>query len=153
MLLIGYGNVGRGDDGLGPAFAERIEAAGLSGISVDLDYQLTVDHAPMVAEHDLVVFADALMGADAPFTFTPLEAGKAQGMGSHSLTPVAVLTLAATLFGKAPRAYVLGISGHDFGEVKEGLSEEALANLALAEEFFRGWWARESAGGAMPQPV
>ena len=37
MLLIGYGNAGRGDDGLGPAFAERIEAAGLPGVDVDID--------------------------------------------------------------------------------------------------------------------
>ena len=48
-LLIGYGNPGRGDDGLGPAFARRIAARGLPGVTVEIDYQLTVDHALMIA--------------------------------------------------------------------------------------------------------
>ena len=41
---------GRGDDGLGPAFAERIAARGLRGLPVDIDYQLTVEHALQVAD-------------------------------------------------------------------------------------------------------
>lgn len=146
MLLIGYGNAGRGDDGLGPAFAERIEAACLPGVVVDIDYQLTVDHAPMVARSELVVFADAMMDEDsATFRFAPLHAGGVETMGSHSLSPEAVLTLAETLFGTAPPAFVLGIAGHDYGEVKEGLSAEALRNLELAEAFFLDWHAHQMA--------
>lgn len=141
MLLIGYGNAGRQDDGLGPAFAARIEAAGLDGLKVDIDYQLTVDHAPMVAGTELVVFADALMGGDEPFTFTPLAPGDVQNLASHALTPAAVLTLASTLFGKVPEAHVLGIAGVEFGQVQEGLSAFAKGNLELAESFFLDWHA------------
>lgn len=153
MLLIGYGNAGRQDDGLGPAFAARIEVAGLDGVEVDIDYQLTVDHAPMVAEADLVVIADALMGGDEPFTFTPLVPGDVQNLASHALTPAAVLTLASTLFGRVPEAYVLGISGVEFGQVQEGLSATAQGNLELAEHFFLDWHAnrqpRRAARAAM----
>lgn len=140
-LLIGYGNKGRLDDGLGPDFAARIEAMGIPGLDVDIDYQLTVEHAAMAAERDLVIFADALMGSAAPFEFMPVTPDLDANLGSHALQPPAVLALCQTLFGKAPRAFVIGISGRDFGEVGEGLSAEADANLTLAEQFFTKWFA------------
>ena len=147
MLLIGYGNAGRGDDGLGPAFAERIAARQLEGIEVDVDYQLTVDHALAIAGVDRVVFADAMMDGEAPFQFYALEPGRVEGMGSHSLTPPAVLSLTKTLYGKTPEAFVLGIAGHDYGEVKEGLSADALRHLDAAEAFFLQWL--ENPGAAL----
>ncbi|MBU1174444.1 MAG: hydrogenase maturation protease [Alphaproteobacteria bacterium] len=148
-LLIGFGNQGRGDDGLGPVFAERIEKLAPKGLAIDIDYQLTVDHAPMVAEADLVIFADAEIGAAGSFSFTEVKAEGAVGMGSHELSPQAVMTLAKTLYGREPPAYVLGISGWDYGEVKEGLSAEAEAHLEAAETFFVDWYAsREPAANA-----
>ena len=42
VLLLCYGNPGRLDDGLGPAFGEVLERESLPGVTVDLDYQLTV---------------------------------------------------------------------------------------------------------------
>lgn len=143
-LLIGFGNQGRGDDGLGPVFAERIEKAAPDGLVIDIDYQLTVDHAPMIAEADLVVFADAEIGAKEAYSFTPVAAEGAAGMGSHELSPQAVLTLAQTLYGTVPPAFVLGIAGWDYGEVKEGLSDEAKNNLDSAEAFFLDWFAKQA---------
>jgi hydrogenase maturation protease len=140
MLLIGYGNLGRGDDGLGPAFTGRVERLNLPLLEIDTDYQLTVDHALAVSGATSVVFADALIGATRPFTFDRVEATGVADLGSHSLTPVSVLSLAATLYGKRPEAYVLGIAGYEFGAIKEGLSAEALENLALAEAFFVEWY-------------
>jgi hydrogenase maturation protease len=140
-LLIGFGNQGRGDDGLGPLFAERIGRASPPGLSIDIDYQLTVDHALAVSAADLVVFADAAIGAEGSFSFVTVEATGAAGMGSHQLSPQAVLTLAKTLYGCEPRAFMLGIAGWDYGEVKEGLSAEATAHLDEAEAFFLDWYA------------
>jgi hydrogenase maturation protease len=141
MLLIGYGNAGRGDDGLGPAFAERISAARLPGCRVEIDYQLAVEHALQVAEAESVLFVDALMGGDAPYGFARVRADRSSDLGSHSLQPEAVLTLAETLYRKTPPAFVLGIAGESFGEVAEGLSATALENLDLAEAFFIDWFA------------
>jgi hydrogenase maturation protease len=144
MLLIGFGNQGRGDDGLGPIFADRIERRNLAGLDIDADYQLTVDHALLVSGADRVVFADALMGSNQPFSFEKVDTGEASDMGSHSLTPAAVLSLAATLYGHSPEAFVLGIAGYVFGDVREGLSREALGNLDLAEAFFLEWHSGQS---------
>ncbi|MDX1782001.1 MAG: hydrogenase maturation protease [Thalassovita sp.] len=139
MLLIGYGNPGRGDDGLGPAFAERVEQAGLPGVTVMIDYQLTVEHALALVGADRVVFADALMGGEGPFRFIRAEPATDANITSHSLSPEAVLTLARTLYDADPAAHVMGITGQEFGEVKEGLSDTAQRNLDRAVAFFLDW--------------
>ncbi|WP_420413575.1 hydrogenase maturation protease [Roseibium sp.] len=146
MLLIGYGNPGRGDDGLGPAFSETMAAKGLPSWEIDTDYQLVAEHAFDVSQHDLVVFADAEIGASFPYSFREIKPGAPEVLGSHSLVPETVLALCQTLYGAEPRAYLLGISGKDFGEIKEGLSAEAQANLVKAEGFFLDWAGKLSAG-------
>ncbi len=139
MQLICYGNPGRGDDGLGPAFAAKLEARNLPEVNVTADYQLTVDHALQIAEARRVVFVDAQVRSDTPYCFAQVRPAPSHDLSSHSLSPAAVLALAANLYNAAPESYVLGISGAEFGEVKEGLSAEAERNLVVAEEAFLGW--------------
>ncbi len=139
ILVIGYGNPGRGDDGLGPALAAGIDALGLQGVTVDSDYQLTVDHASLIAAHDVVVFADAMIGLDVPFCLTPIGKTQPETLGSHQVSPEAALALAGLLFGHAPPGWVLAMGGDEFGEVKEGLSPRAAKNLGLALDHLRAW--------------
>lgn len=150
FLLIGYGNPGRGDDGLGPALAAEIEALGIPGLTVDIDYQLTVDHAVLIASHDLVVFADAMIGLAVPYRFAVVDAAQPATLGSHQVSPEAALALAGLLFGHAPTGWMLAIGGAEFGEVKEGLSQLARANLAGAVAFLRGWFDAEPEAGLLP---
>lgn len=139
-LLIGYGNPGRGDDGLGPAFARRIAARQLPGLSVEIDYQLTVDHALMAAQAERVVFADAALDAEAPFYFRPVGGTATGALGSHSIGPDDAVALARLLFGAAPQGFVLGLRGAAYGEMRDGLSEAAAESLAAAEAFFLAWY-------------
>ena len=139
-LLIGYGNPGRGDDGLGPAFARRIAARQLPGITIDIDYQLTVDHALMISEAETVVFADAALGAEAAYYFRPMDESVGEALGSHTVTPQAALALARLLFGAAPRGFMLGLRGEKFGEMAEGLSTVASNSLDAAQAFFLDWY-------------
>jgi len=141
MLVIGFGNPGRMDDGLGPAFAERILAEGLPQVEVQQDYQLTPEHALALAGVDRVVFADALIDSREPFEFTRLVPSDQGDLSSHSLSPATLLALATTLYGASPEAHVMGISGVDFGEVQEGLSPQATRNLERAVAFFTEWAA------------
>ena len=143
MLLIGYGNPGRGDDGLGPAFSEGMAARDLPGLEVDTDYQLGAEHALAISGHELVIFVDAEMGGSEAYSFRQIAPGAPEVLGSHSLVPETVLALCETLYGVRPTAFVLGISGYEYGEVKEGLSDKAAANLEAAESFFLEWLAGE----------
>lgn len=134
ILVIGYGNPGRRDDGLGPALAARVERFGWPGVTVESDYQLMIEHAVLVAGHDFVVFADAAadVPGDAAFYLRPV-APAAGGPGlSHHLSPPAVLQLAADCFETRPRAWVLGIRAVNLNAFGEGLTPGAQANLERA---------------------
>lgn len=135
VLLIGYGNPGRLDDGLGPALAEAIAQLALPGVTVDADYQLTVEDAQAAAEHDIVIFADAHTCGTEPFSFRPLRPEAAVSFSTHSVQPEAVLGLAQELFGARTRGFLLGIRGYDFNAFGESLSPQARANLAAATRF------------------
>ena len=135
VLVIGYGNPGRQDDGLGPALADALAERGIPGLTVESDYQLTVEDAADVAACDVVVFADACVCGPEPFTFRPVEGKRAVSFSSHSIAPEAVLALAHDLFGAATRGYVLGVRGYRFDEFDERLSERARANLGQALRF------------------
>jgi hydrogenase maturation protease len=136
VLVIGYGNPGRLDDGLGPALAERLAAGDdLPGVTVDAEYQLAVEDAAAVAEHDVVVFADAAVEGPEPFSFRPLEPRPEMSFTTHVLRPEALLAVAREHFQARTRAFMLGIRGHEFDEFGETLSERARANLDAAHEF------------------
>ena len=135
VLLIGYGNPGRLDDGLGPALAEAVGQMGIPGVTVDADYQLNVEDAAAVAEHEHVIFADAAVSGREPFFFRRVEPVPEGGLGSHTLEPGAVLALAHNVFGARTEGWALGIRGYAFDEFGERLSERALANLAAAAAF------------------
>jgi len=133
VLLIGYGNPGRLDDGLGPALAEEIARRGLPGVTVEANYQLTVEDAAQVAEHDVVLFADADAAGPEPFSVRRVEPGAAEpGWSSHSVTPADVLGLASRLFAARPPGWLLGIRGYEFDDFGEELSDRARANLDAA---------------------
>lgn len=153
VLVIGYGNPGRLDDGLGPAFAERLEERALDGVRVDANYQLAVEDAAEVAEHDVVVFADATASGPEPFFFRPVEASAALSFSSHSVKPEALLALAQDLFGARTRGYALGIRGYLFNEFGERLSPAARGNLAAALSFFETWLHHETARASGPAKV
>jgi hydrogenase maturation protease len=135
VLVIGYGNPGRQDDGLGPALAEAVEGLRLPGITVEADYQLTVEDAAAAAAHRYVVFADASVGGREPFCFRAVHPTARTSFSSHSVEPEAVLALARDLFRADTRGYALGIRGYRFNEFGETLSEEARENLAAALRF------------------
>lgn len=135
VLVIGYGNPGRMDDGLGPAVIEALDGLALEGVDVDADYQLIVEDAAEVAAHKVVVFADAAEAGPEPFFFRPVEPKGELGFSSHGCEPGQVMALAHELFKADTKGYILGIRGYEFNEFRESLSDRARANLVAATEF------------------
>ena len=131
VLLIGYGNPGRGDDGLGPAFANGMEAMGFSGVTVESDYQLTIEDAVTIADFDVVVFADADKSSAEPFYLYEIKPDMdLSSISSHLVTPQEVLGLAMELFGAHAKGYILGIRGYDFDEFKEEAQARGFTGVA-----------------------
>jgi hydrogenase maturation protease len=137
LLVYGYGNPGRGDDGLGPALALAFERVEPTLATVDSNYQLTVEDAAELAEHDVVIFADAAVSGPEPFGFERVEPGGGIGFSSHSVSPGSLVALTSELFGVKVEAYALGVRGYEFGELTEKLSLRAEANLGPALAFLR----------------
>jgi hydrogenase maturation protease len=135
VLVIGYGNPGRLDDGLGPAAVARLERDATPGVTLDADYQLTVEHAAQIADHDVVVFVDADTSGPEPFGFRRIAPAPAASFSTHSVQPEAALGLAHQLFNARTSGYVLGIRGYTFNGFGEALSDDAAANLDLAVRF------------------
>ncbi len=138
MLLIGYGNPGRSDDGLGPRLAEAVSEWELEGLETLWDYQLNIEHAADLSGADLVLFADAALEAPEPFGLSRLTPSNATHFSTHSMPPAAVLETCRAVYGRTPPAFVLALRGDSFEMGEEGLSEAAEGRLEAALSFLRG---------------
>ena len=141
ILVLGIGNPGREDDGLGPALAARIEALGLPGVDADANYQLNIEDAELCSRYAVVVFADAARRLRTPFRFTKLKLDAAAPLTSHALGPGMVLALCEKLYGRRPDARLLALRGHRWG-VKEGLTDAAARDLEAALAFLADFLGR-----------
>lgn len=135
-IIIGYGNPGRLDDGLGAAFVEIAEKWDLSDVETDSDYQLTVEYSAEIVPFQRVIFVDAAETGPEPFSFTRLRKGSSKPtFSSHHVNAAGVLALAADLFDVHPEAWLLGVRGYEFNLFGEKLSIKAQENLTKAGEF------------------
>lgn len=133
VIVIGYGNPGRKDDGLGPELVRRLENVPLKDVTLDSDYQLMVEDAYNIARHDKVIFIDADINGPEPFYFKKINPSKAYiGFSSHSVSPAVLLNLSEDLFNRKVEGYIMGIRGYTFNEFGEGLSPGAQKNLEEA---------------------
>jgi hydrogenase maturation protease len=137
VLVVGYGNALRADDGIGPLVAERLAGdPRLAGATVLARHQLTPDLALDVSGASLVVFLDAALGP-APGTFViepPVPAAGPAATWSHHLDPGSLVALAAELYGRAPEAVVVRV-GVGSLEAGEGLSPAVAAAVpGIADE-------------------
>ena len=131
ILVLGYGNPGRQDDGLGPAMAAGIDGLGWPNITAFDNYQLTIEDAQDVAEHDIVWFVDAAKVGPSPYDVRGLSASSTIEFTSHIIRPEVVLGIARQYFGKSPRAFLLAIRGYQFEFVEE-LTAGAIDNFHAA---------------------
>ncbi len=137
IVVFGWGNTSRGDDGLGPLLLQKIEDLGLAHVVTIEDFQLQLEHALDLKGADLALFVDASVVAPAPFSF--VETGPRLGLThtSHAMAPEAVLDVYSRVMGETPPpAFVLGMRGEGF-ELGSGLGATARDHLDAAFAFLR----------------
>jgi hydrogenase maturation protease len=135
VLVIGYGNPLRGDDGLGRVIAARVaESARPQGIEVVVAHQLTPELAESISRADLVIFVDA--AADLPpgqIRILPVVADTPCGHGSfaHHCTPNQLLTAAQALYAHRPEAWAITVGGEcwDYSETLSPAVERLVPRL------------------------
>jgi len=133
-LIIGIGNPGRTDDGLGPVLAETVENWKIPEVTTTIDYQLNIEHAGEIAEADLVIFIDASVNVSPPFSFYRVHPAAENEYTTHAMKPEAVLAACREVYGKLPPAYILAVRGDNF-DFGENLSPEASGYLKEAQRF------------------
>jgi len=157
VLIIGYGNPLRGDDGLAWRAIEMLAQSGLSPeVELLARHQLTPELAFLASQPETVLFLDAGVSTQAvKIRCEPVTPAKQAAIFSHELVPSAVLALAGELYGKVPRAFVISLRGEcfqhgetlspevlkalpEFVRIVAGLVEKAIGPYSVHQESFHG---------------
>ena len=140
ILIYGYGNPGRQDDGLGIEFVNRMEnwvsEVGVEGFEFENNYQLNIEDAEAIADKDLVIFADASEENIEDFCLSMVDGKAKLAFTTHAASPGYIVKLCKDLFNKEPLVLLLHIKGYEW-EFMEGLSDKAGENLAKALEYMK----------------
>lgn len=115
ILIIGYGNRSRRDDGVGWHIIERLQPLGLPDIELLSAHQLDVEFAETISHFDAVIFVDAAV-PESPHRITrrPVKGSFQSHAVAHYVTPADLLFLCQSLYGKQPEAVLFSIRGQDF---------------------------------------
>lgn len=118
LLVIGYGNPLRCDDGVGPKVAEAVEELHLPDVHTLVCQQLSPEHAEPIARARMVIFVDAAVDAPKEVQLRKLEPNETSQLMAHAADPRTMLALARDVFGHCPQAWWLTIPAVklDFGE-------------------------------------
>jgi hydrogenase maturation protease len=139
LLVVGYGNTLRGDDGVGQCIAIAIEAMGLPEVRTIVIHQLAPELAETISRIDTVVFVDAAVGIGNEVRVSELQPQNSAAMMAHAPAPGTLLALTRHLYGRAPHAWLLSIpvANLAFGEA---LSDLGKRGVATAVEIIRSRW-------------
>ena len=133
LLVIGYGNTLRRDDGVGVKVAEAVETLNLPGVHTLVCHQLTPELAETISQSRAVIFVDAAVDASGKVQLRPLEPAGTSQLMAHAADPRTMLALARDIFGRAPRAWWLTIPVEELGFGDE-LSPRAAEGFKVALE-------------------
>ena len=124
VLVVGYGNSLRGDDGIGWHAAGLLATdPRLAGVRVMAQHQLVPELAEDVSRASLVVLVDAAADGD-PGSISVRRIGSPPPTlitWSHHLTPETLAGLADALYGAVPPIVLVSVAAESFAE-GDGLS-------------------------------
>lgn len=154
LLVVGVGNPSRGDDAAGPCFVEHIaellsDDVRQGRLDVLTDFQLQIEHALDLKDRERVVFVDASVQVEPPFSFDRISPERDESHSSHAMSPRAVLEVHQRIFGLPPDAWCMAIHGQRF-ELGEPLSAATRSALSQALDHFVKWYRTEQ-GSPNPQ--
>ena len=138
VLIIGYGNPLRSDDGLGwYAAVQLFRSSASRDVEVLPCHQLTPDLAEPVSHADTVMFLDSTReGTPGEFRCREIQPAEGTPSFTHHLSPQVVLGLSRDLYGAFPHAWLLTVCGKCF-EPGESLSAEVAGRLPDLKERVR----------------
>ncbi len=135
-LLIGIGNSGRQDDGLGWALLDAIGSQPDLQAHCEYRYQLQIEDAELVSHFRRCIFIDASQSVLCHgFEYIDCQPALEFEFSTHKLSPESVLYLCQKLYHRSPTAKLLLIQGVSW-DLEIGLTQFAQSNLENALSFF-----------------
>lgn len=129
VIVIGYGNELRSDDGIGQRVAKTLHVSNVKSIAV---HQLTPELAEILANTDLVIFVDAcLMSESYQVQVQSLSPASFNVIAGHTADPRSLLALTQALYDYCPQAWWIKVPGVNF-ELGDRLSPIAETGVAIA---------------------
>lgn len=141
LLIIGYGNPDREDDGvawhilraltikMGLTAPESYEDEFPESENIDFAFylQLTPEIAEEITTYDYICFVDAHTGSiPEPVRLIDVESDFQHSPFTHHLTPQSLISICETIYKHKPEASLLSVLGHRFLFTRQ-LSEETKA--------------------------
>lgn len=143
ILVLAFGNPGRGDDALGPMLADRLEdwlaAQGRDDVEVIVDFQLNIEHALDLADRQRVLFVDARASGESGARLDAVSARADASYSTHAVSPQGLLAVHEQVIGETPpQAELLSLRGHSF-ELGDPLTVAARQALEAGWNGLLGW--------------
>ena len=116
VLILCYGNPLRGDDGVGWHAAEGLRAVIRDPhVEILALHQLTPELMEAISHADRVIFIDACVGpVPGEIQERQVEPQAGGAAFTHHITPAALMAGAMGLYGRAPQATLITVTGSDF---------------------------------------
>ena len=155
VVVIGYGNMLRSDDGVGGYVAERVaNDARFEGVTVLRRHQLTPELSLDISRAVLVVLVDASphlpAGTFAMERVAPSEEGGSRW--THRMEPATLVALARQLFGRAPEVHVVSVGALSL-DVGDGLTPVVEAAVPRVVDALADLIARETGSWVQPGDI
>jgi len=115
LVIFAWGNPSRGDDAVGPWFADHLRPLMGKGLKLVEDFQLQVEHLLDCQQGQLLLFIDARCDGGEDFRFEQVTPCHDLAHTSHALAPTELLGQYARVFKEQPPpAFQLTVPGNDF---------------------------------------
>lgn len=115
LVMFAWGNPSRGDDAVGPWFADRFRHREGENFTLVEAFQLQVEYLLDCRAADLLLFVDAHCGGGSDYRFGELKAAPVTAHTSHQLAPAELLAYYQQVFKQPPPpAFLLAVPGYSF---------------------------------------
>ncbi len=136
ILVFGYGNSGRQDDGIAIEMIKQLKTDGIktfiSNVEFYADTQLNIEDALRISKMDIVFFIDASDEDIDNITINRILPSEPKSSFSfHGFSPGFILSLCKKIYNKSPDVFLILIKGFEW-EIKEGLTSKARENMNQA---------------------
>lgn len=141
ILVIGYGNPARCDDGLGEYVVKRLLSEGINTDILALQ-ELGPELCEDISGHELVFFVDASVDQEEAFLVKEIKPKYKTPIFSHHISPEMLLAITEELYKVIPKTYLVSIRGYnfDFGfEITEMAKKNSEIAIEKIKEICMNW--------------